>query len=940
MTRRQWATGLVGAVVVAGSATVVPTTATTAATPPTPISSKKTDASLGNGLGRLVAQSNKASLKRAGGFRMDQESLTIRDAQDRVLIQLTPQSNVDRAAFRKQAEGLGLVVKTVEAEHGTLEGFAPVAAVQGLAALRGTGTIVQALKPTTNIGKATSQGVAMQRVDRVQRRGVDGKGITIGALSDSYDAALNDVFGEPLAVHAADDVKSGDLPGTGNPRNSQPVVIVEDDEPNEDDTDEGRAMLQIAHDVAPGAKLCFGTANGGLLNFANNVRKLADKSGPCGADVVVDDVTYFDEPMFSDNPLSDAIDDVAAQGTHYFSSAGNAGEQQSWDSKVKLIPAEQGIEGTNLDFSEVDPELYDGGLQDMNPGRGTDVAQNLKLDPDTGGLFDLQWDDPVDVDGPTLGASYFQATGEITEADPEPQFTFTATAAQVGQQVLFKTDAIPSGTTDLILSVDDPEGNNVGTIDTGSSPEVLATTIDQPGDYTITISGFNGDTGDFTVDVSPVLEPASTSTDFNALLFDEDGNYLGAVADLNTITGRPSEVSPTLGGLSDIQLVISRHGTGPVGATQLRNVFFGDMYVNEYSDFLSPSVFGHHMAKGSTAVAAYDPFRPYLPEFFTSAGGDLPVYFDSSGNRYSRPQIRRVPQIASADGGNTTFFVNDNLRDPDTLPNFFGTSASAPHAASIAALVLQKAGGPGSVSPTRMRARLARSTYKHDLDPGRSSGRARGLTITANGPQGYEQDVVVKSMVDPKFFTLRYAGKVPLKSVTFYGETASPTALGTRYPPLSDGIVFDPRPNDGAPTFRTDGFPFTIGATFGGLSKSSVAASFSVPGGGESVAGQYRRMTLSFKSNLKRGQALQFGVDRDLAVSGFGGSNEGNGADELGGATFVPQDKTVPFGLGFVATRADGKKIYGAMVNRLGYGFTPVDGYGLVNAEKAVFGGY
>jgi hypothetical protein len=939
MTRRQWATGLVGAVVVAGSATLVPTTATTAAAP-APTSTKSADGALGNGLGRLVDQSGRASKKLAGGgFRMDQESLAIRDAQNRVLIQLTPQSNVNRASFRKQAEGLGLVVKTVEAAHGTLEGFAPLTAVRSLAALRGTGTIVQALKPTTNIGAATSQGVAMQRVDKVQAKGIDGKGITIGALSDSYDAAINDVFGEPLNIHAADDVKSGDLPGKGNKRNSKPVVVVEDDEPNEDDTDEGRAMLQIAHDVAPGAKLCFGTANGGLLNFANNVRKLADKKGPCGADVVVDDVTYFDEPMFSDNPLSDAIDDVAKKGTDYFSSAGNAGEQQSWDSKVKLIPAKQGAKGTNLDFSEVDPELYDGGLQDMNPGSGTDVAQNLKLDPETGGMFDLQWDDPVDVDGPTLGASYFSATGEITDANAEPSFTFNATAAQVGQQVLFKTDAIPSGTTDLILSVDDPDGNNIGTIDTGSSPEVLATTLKKAGAYTITISGFDGGKGDFTVDVSPVLEPATTSTDFNALLFDEDGNYLGSVSDLNTITGRPSEVSPTLGGLSDIQLVISRHGTGPVGATQLRNVFFGDMYVNEYSDLLSPSVFGHHMAKGSTAVAAYDPFRPYLPEFFTSAGGDLPVYFDSSGKRFNRPQVRRVPQIASADGGNTTFFVSDNLRDPDTLPNFFGTSASAPHAASIAALVLQKAGGPKSLTPAQMRARLMNSTFKHDLDPGKSAGRSGGLTITANGPQGYEQDVVVKSMNDPKFFTLKYDGKVPLKSVTLYGETASPTALGKRNPPLSDGIVFDPRAFDGEPSFRTDGFPFTVGSTSGGLSKSNVAASFSVPGGGESVAGQYRRMTLNFKSGLKPGQALQFGVDRDLAISGFGGSNEGNGADELGGATFVPQDKTVPFGLAFVATRADGKKLYGAMVNRVGYGFTPVDGYGLVNAEKAVNGG-
>jgi hypothetical protein len=174
--------------------------------------------------------------------------------------------------------------------------------------------------------------------------------------------------------------------------------------------------------------------------------------------------------------------------------------------------------------------------------------------------------------------------------------------------------------------------------------------------------------------------------------------------------------------------------------------------------------------------------------------------------------------------------------------------------------------------------------------------------------------------------------------VTFFGETASPTALGKRRPPYSDGIVFDPRPFDGETPFRSDGFPFTVGGTSGGLAANEVAASFSVPGGGESVAGQFRRMTLKFQNTLKDGQGLQFGVDRDLAISGFGGSNEGNGADELGGATFLPQDKAIPFGMAFVARRADGTRIYGLMANRIGQGWTPLDGYGLVDAEKAVLG--
>ena len=82
-------------------------------------------------------------------------------------------------------------------------------------------------------------------------------------------------------------------------------------------------------------------------------------------------------------------------------------------------------------------------------------------------------------------------------------------------------------------------------------------------------------------------------------------------------------------------MVISRSGTGPVGATMLRNLWQGDAYQVEYNDPLSPSFYGHALAKGATAVAAYDPFKPFLPEPYTSPGGKLPVYFDSAGKRYS-----------------------------------------------------------------------------------------------------------------------------------------------------------------------------------------------------------------------------------------------------------------------------------------------------------------
>lgn len=897
-------------------------------------SEKYVGSSLGNGLGRLLAQEGPGarSRKSGSGLRTDQESLAIRDGAGRVLVDLTPQAGVDRAAFRRQAAGLGLVVTATDPELGTLEGYTPLSAVPELAGLPGTGTIAQAVRPHTNAGKALSQGVPFQRVDRVLARGVQGQGMTIGVLSDSFDDAEFDVFGNPLTVHAADDVASGDLPGPGNPQNPQPVVVIQEGSSPLFDTDEGRGMLQIVHDVAPKAKLCFATAFSGVLGFADNIRALADKSGPCGADVIVDDVTSGEETPFVDNAISDAIGDVSAQGVSYFSSAGNQGDHQGWASRLHLVRQAQGARGTNLDFSAVDPALYAGGLADMDPGRGVDIAQDVRIDPDAGAQLLFSWNDPADTNGAQLGDPLFSATGAVTEAEPTPSFTFTPTADQLGQEVVVTTDAIPSGTTDLILDLVKPDGTEVGPVDTGSSPERLSTTLDQPGTYTITVSGFAGDTGDFTVDVRPVVAPSKVTTDFNLLLFGPDGTYYGAFGDDNTLTGRPQEVLP-IGGVSDLQLVVARRTTGYTPVSQLSYQIWGEGYVAEHYSPSMPSIVGHHLAARGMAVAAYDPFPSYLPEPYTSTGGRLPVYFDSAGNRYARPQVRLQPAVASTDRGNTTFFVADDARDPDDLPNFGGTSAAAPHAAAIAALVLQKAGGPASLTPEQVRRRLERSAFAHDLDPWRTQGRSRGVTVRAVGDQGDERDLVPGSLADPNFFRVVNTGRSPLRSITFFGETASPTALGPGS--RSAGIVFDNRPLAAPGSYREGGFPFQVGGVFGGLRTSSVSAQLSE----QTAPGLYRHLTVRFAHGLKKRQAVSFGIDRDLALwAPTVPAIEGNGADELGGATFLPSGRTEPRGLRFVAVRADGSTVRGALVNRLGRGWSPVDGYGVVDAERAVLG--
>jgi subtilisin family serine protease len=80
---------------------------------------------------------------------------------------------------------------------------------------------------------------------------------------------------------------------------------------------------------------------------------------------------------------------------------------------------------------------------------------------------------------------------------------------------------------------------------------------------------------------------------------------------------------------------------------------------------------------------------------FSSAGG-TPVFFGPNGRRLTIPEVRIKPGVTGPDGGNTSFFFFDmgfevpGTAEPDGFPNFFGTSASAPHVAAVAALILDQ----------------------------------------------------------------------------------------------------------------------------------------------------------------------------------------------------------------------------------------------------------
>ena len=108
---------------------------------------------------------------------------------------------------------------------------------------------------------------------------------------------------------------------------------------------------------------------------------------------------------------------------------------------------------------------------------------------------------------------------------------------------------------------------------------------------------------------------------------------------------------------------------------------------------------------------------PALIEYYSSYGG-VPNYFDIEGNRIP-PLIRKKPELTAPDGVNTSFFnpfgYPDGAFDGDAYPNFFGTSAAAPHAAGVAALMIQ-AQKLNTITPDQIKGVMTSSTSDMD-DP-------------------------------------------------------------------------------------------------------------------------------------------------------------------------------------------------------------------------------
>jgi hypothetical protein len=220
----------------------------------------------------------------------------------------------------RRLEAEGATIEIVSVEERRVQAQVPVGRLRRVAALPFVDFIRLPSYARRHVGRVRTEGDAIHRADLVRSQlGVDGTGVTVGVISDGIKGIFADDCVSCAPVTSSP-IASGDLPGAVGVRDDRGRLVatsgsmVSESFHSDGDLEaappprttcafegagaEGGALLEIVHDLAPGAALRFSNADTSL-GFNRAVNALAAVS-----DVVVDDLGFFGEPANGESSVS------------------------------------------------------------------------------------------------------------------------------------------------------------------------------------------------------------------------------------------------------------------------------------------------------------------------------------------------------------------------------------------------------------------------------------------------------------------------------------------------------------------------------------------------------------------------------------------------------------------------------------------------------------
>lgn len=268
------------------------------------------------------------------------------DANNEVQVYILVSELTDETV--RQLSDAGVTVEIRDAARRRVQAHLPVSRLNSVAGL----AIVDAIRLPTyarrRTGAALTEGDAILYADAVrQQLGVDGTGIRVGVVSDGLKGVFETGCTTSCVGVAGGPIASADLPSANGVRNTAGVltsvtggIIAKSFQANGDLEGlpvpatsclfqgagaEGTALLEIVHDIAPGAKLSF--ANGDTdLAFSQAVNFLAASN-----DVVLDDIGFYGEPYDGTSAVSTNTAAALNNGSFpiraYLTAAGNDADE-------------------------------------------------------------------------------------------------------------------------------------------------------------------------------------------------------------------------------------------------------------------------------------------------------------------------------------------------------------------------------------------------------------------------------------------------------------------------------------------------------------------------------------------------------------------------------------------------------------------------------------